>query len=439
MEVSVESTGALERRMRVQIPAKKVETEVDKRLRSLGQRAKLKGFRPGKVPMKVVRQHYGAGVRQDVVRDLLQSSWADAVKEQELEPAGGPKIDDLSADPGANLEYSAVFEVYPDIKVDNVDQLKVTRPEVEIGSGDVDAMVERLREQNATFESVGRAAASGDQVTVDFHGTREGKAFPGGHGENVDVVLGEGRMISGFESGIEGMKPGEERDIEVTFPEEYPVEDLAGQTADFHITAHQVAERRLPEIDDEFLARFDLEPGATDALREKIHENMRRELDENLRAKLKTELLDQLFEANPLDVPVALIENEIRREREDALRRMGIEDPNKAPELPDDMFREQATKRVALGLLVGELIKRENIEADADRVQQKLEELAASYGDPEQLIRAYRANADAMRQVEGMVLEDQVTDWLAERAEIKTEPAGFAEVMGMGEANEEQA
>ncbi|HET7587295.1 MAG TPA: trigger factor [Gammaproteobacteria bacterium] len=250
MEVSVESTGALERRMRVQIPSEQVESEVDKRLQSVGQRAKLKGFRPGKVPMKVVRQQYGAEVRQDVVRDLLQSSWVDAIKEQQLEPAGGPKIDDISAEPGSNMEYTAIFEVYPEIKVDNVDKLKVSRPEVEIQPADIDSMLERLREQNASFEPVERPAAEGDQVKVDFHGTKDGKAFPGGHGENVDVVLGEGRMIPGFESGIEGMSAGEERDIEVTFPDEYPVEDLKGQKANFHLKAHEVAERRVPGAGD---------------------------------------------------------------------------------------------------------------------------------------------------------------------------------------------
>lgn len=438
MEVSVESTGALERRMRVQIPSEQVESEVDKRLQSVGQRAKLKGFRPGKVPMKVVRQQYGAEVRQDVVRDLLQSSWVDAIKEQQLEPAGGPKIDDISAEPGSNMEYTAIFEVYPEIKVDNVDKLKVSRPEVEIQPADIDSMLERLREQNASFEPVERPAAEGDQVKVDFHGTKDGKAFPGGHGENVDVVLGEGRMIPGFESGIEGMSAGEERDIEVTFPDEYPVEDLKGQKANFHLKAHEVAERRVPEIDDEFVKKFGIESGGVDALRDKIRDNMQRELDENVRTKLKNQLMDQLFEANPVDVPAALVENEVQRVREDTLRRMGINDPKQAPDLPNDMFEEQARKRVGLGLLIGELIKREEIKADEERVQQKLEAITASYGESEQMIRAYRANADAMRQVESLVLEDQVTDWLLERADVTAEPSSFAAVMGMEPAAAEE-
>ncbi|HET7369923.1 MAG TPA: trigger factor [Gammaproteobacteria bacterium] len=441
MEVSVESTGALERRMRVQIPSDQVESEVDKRLQSVGQRAKLKGFRPGKVPMKVVRQQYGAEVRQDVVRDLLQSSWVDAIKEQQLEPAGGPKIDDVSAEPGSNMEYTAIFEVYPEIKVANVDKLKVSRPEVEIQAADIDGMLERLREQNASFEPVERPAAEGDQVKIDFHGTKDGKAFPGGHGENVDVVLGEGRMIPGFESGIEGMSAGEERDIEVTFPDEYPVEDLKGQKAGFHLKAHEVAERRVPELDEEFVKKFGIESGGVDALRDKIQENMQRELDENIRAKLKNQLMDQLFEANPVDVPAALVENEVQRVREETLRRMGINDPKQAPDLPNDMFEEQARKRVALGLLIGELIKREEIKADEDRVQQKLEAITASYGESEQMIRAYRANADAMRQVESLVLEDQVTDWLLERADVTGEQTSFAAVMGMepAEAEEEKS
>ncbi|HET7570436.1 MAG TPA: trigger factor [Gammaproteobacteria bacterium] len=431
MEVSVESTGALERRMKVQVPAEKVESEVDSRLKSLGQRAKLKGFRPGKVPLKVVRQQYGAEVRQDVVRDLLQSSWTDAVTEQQLNPAGGPRIDEIKADPGTNLEYTAVFEVYPEIALEHVDNLKVSRPKVEIQPADVDAMLERLREQHAEWSPVERAAASGDQVKVDFHGTRDGKAFPGGHGENVDIVLGEGRMIPGFETGIEGMSPGEERDIDVTFPDDYPVEDLAGRKADFHITARQVAERRLPELDESFLKHFGIESGGVEALRAKIRENMGRELDANVRAKLKNQLLDQLFEANPVELPSALVENEIQRLREEMLARMGVKDPESAPDMPNEMFDERARKRVALGLLIGELIKREQFKADAERVQQKLESLAADYHDPEQMVRAYRANADAMRQVESLVLEEQAVDWLTERAEVTEEPASFAEVMGL--------
>ncbi|HET7306868.1 MAG TPA: trigger factor [Gammaproteobacteria bacterium] len=438
MEVSVESTGALERRMKVQVSAEKVESEVDSRLKSLGQRARLKGFRPGKVPLKVVRQQYGAEVRQDVVRDLLQSSWTDAVTEQNLNPAGGPRIDEIKADPGANLEYTAIFEVYPEIGLEHIDNLKVTRPTVEIQSTDVDAMLERLREQHAEWAPVERPAAIGDQVTVDFHGTREGKAFPGGHGENVDIVLGEGRMIPGFETGIEGMQAGEERDIEVTFPDEYPVEDLAGQKADFHITGKQVAERRLPELDESFLKHFGIESGDVEALRAKIQENMSRELDANIRAKLKNQLLDQLYEANPVELPSALVEHEIQHMRDDVLARMGVKDSKSAPDMPDEMFDERARKRVALGLLIGELIKREQFKADAERVQQKLEALAADYHDPEQMVRAYRANADAMRQVESLVLEEQAVDWLTERAEVTEEPASFAEAMGLEQPETEE-
>ncbi|HET6724756.1 MAG TPA: trigger factor [Gammaproteobacteria bacterium] len=439
MEVSVESTSALERRMRVQIPSDQVESEVDSRLKSIGKRAKLKGFRPGKVPFSVVRQQYGADVRQEVVRDLLQSSWTEAVTEQKLEPAGGPKIDDVSADPGANLEYTAVFEVYPEVDVKNVDKLKATRPEVEIQPADVDAMLERLREQRAAFEPVERPAATGDQVTVDFHGTKDGKAFPGGHGEKVQVTLGEGRMIPGFESGIEGMSAGDERDIEVTFPDDYPVEDLAGQQAQFHLKVHQVAGRRLPEIDETFAKQFGIESGDVAALRGQIEDNMRRELDETVRSKLKSQLLDQLFEANPIELPKALVDNEIQRVREETLRRMGIEDPKQAPDIPNDMFEERARKRVALGLLVGELIKREKIEADADRVQARLEAITAGYAEPEKMIRAYRGNADAMRHVESLVLEDQVTDWLLERADVTTEPTSFAGIMGLEDAEKETA
>jgi trigger factor len=437
MDVSVESTGTLSRKMRVEIPSDKVEGEVRSRLERIGRRAKLKGFRPGKVPLKVVRQQYGAGVRQEVVRDLLRSSWSDAVAEEELEPAGGPTIDEINADPGANLEYTAVFDVYPDIELQNTEHLTATRPDVEIRPEDVDEVLERLREQNAEFEPVDRPAVEGDRITVDFHGTKDGKAFPGGHGENVDVVLGEGRMIGDFETGVEGMSAGEERDIGVTFPDDYPVEDLAGGEAQFHVKAQTVAERRLPAIDDALADRLGV--ADVDALRTRVEENMRRELDDTLRSTLKNRLMDQLFERNPIELPKALIDNDIQRAREDMLKRMGVDDPEKAPDMPDDLFEDQAKKRVALGLLVGELIKREDIKAAPERVQAKLEAVTTSYEEPDKMIRAYRANEDAMRQVEAMVLEDQVTDWLAERADITNEPKSFRSVMGMDEdtANKE--
>lgn len=432
MEVSVESTGGLERRMTVHVPAERIEHEVEDRLRSLGQRAKLKGFRPGKVPLKVVRQRYGDEVRQDVVRDLLQSSYSDAISERALTPAGGPRIDAIKADPGADLEYTAVFEVYPEIAVDNTEGLKVTRPTVTIAATDVDAMIERLREQRATWEPVERAAAGGDQVTVDFHGTIDGKGFPGGHGHEVPVVLGAGRMIPGFESGLEGMAAAEERDIDVTFPDNYQVQDLAGKQAVFHVSVRRVAERRLPDIDEEFAKSFGVEDGNIETLRSEVEQNMHRELDENIRAKLKTELLDRLQDANPIDLPAALVDDEIQRLREETLTRMGVKDLKNAPELPREMFEERARKRVGLGLLVGELIKREQLKPEPALVQAKLEAITADYDDAEGMIRAYRANADAMRQVENLVLEDQVVDWLLARADVAEEPAGFATVMGIG-------
>ncbi|HET7676077.1 MAG TPA: trigger factor [Gammaproteobacteria bacterium] len=431
MEVSVESTGGLERRMTVQVPADRVEREVDERLRSLSQRAKLKGFRPGKVPMKVVRQRYGDEVRQDVVRELLQSSWNDAISEHKLTPAGGPRIDTVKAEPGAGLEYTAVFEVFPDIKIDVTDGLKVRRPQVEIEPADVDGMLDNLRHQRATWEPVERSAASGDQVTIDFHGSIDGEPFPGGHGHDVPIEIGGGRMIPGFEAGLEGIAAGEERDIEVTFPADYQAENLAGKTATFHVNAHSVAERRVPEIDAEFAKGFGIGDGDIAALRAEVEQNMRRELDEQVRARLKEQLFDRLMEANPLTLPGALVEDEIARLREDTLGRMGIKDTTNAPELPREMFEDRAKKRVALGLLMGELIKREGMKADPDRVQKKLEALTQDYDKPEQVIRAYRANADAMRQVENLVIEDQLADWLLERAEIIDEPSSFAAVMGL--------
>lgn len=438
MEVSVESTSSLERKLQVQVPSEQVEGEVNKRLHSVGQRANLKGFRPGKVPMNVVRQHYGPGVRQDVVRELVQSSLADAVQKEELKPAGTPQIDDINANPGANLEYTAVFEVYPEVKAENVENLAVTRLEADIKPAEVDTVIEQLRGQNATYEPVERASRNDDQVTVAFDGSIDGEVFPGGHGENIDLILGSGRMIPGFESGIEGMRVDEQRDIDVTFPEDYPAEHLAGKAVQFHVKVTQVAGKKLPELDAEFIKEFGVESGDMEDFRAKVQENMQRELADTIQIRLKNQLLDQLYETNPIELPTALIESEIQRMRQEMLQQMGVSDPQQAPHLPDEQFEQGARKRVTLGLLVGELIEREEIEADTQSVEQKLKDITAKHAEADQMVRAYRGNADAMRQIQSLVLEDKVTEWLTERANITTEASSFTEMMNLNKAGDQK-
>lgn len=432
MQVSVETTSGLERRLTVQIPAERVEREVETRLQSLGKRVKIKGFRPGKVPFKVVKQQYGAQIREEVVGDLLQSTWQEAVLQEKLHPAGGPTIDKFTHQPGQDLEYTATFEIYPDIPAANTDSLKVERPHAEITATDVDAVVENLREQRSNWEPVSRQAAMGDQLLIDFEGDINGESFSGNRGERTPVELGSGRMVTGFEEQLVGASAGESRDLQVTFPDDYRSQELAGKQAHFKVTVHEVSEKVLPPLDEEFCRSYGVESGDLDELRHNVQENMQREMDEAIRRKLKERVLDSLLVTNPVDVPKALVDDEIERARNDMLTRLGVKEGAKAPELPRELFAEQATRRVALGLLIGEVIKRENITLDRARVDKTLEDMTTQYADSETVIQRYRSNPGAMRQIESLVLEDQVVDWLLEHADIRDQPTTFKALMHFG-------
>lgn len=430
MQVSVESTGALERRLEVSVEKERVEKAIDERLKRVSRTARLKGFRPGKIPLKVARQQFGAQVRREVLSDLMQSSFAEAVTEQKLNPAAGPQIEPLEVGPGEDLRYRAIFEVFPEIKLAKIDGLAVKRPVAEVADADVDAMVENLREQRVEYENVERAAAEGDRVVLDFDGKLDGEPFEGGKGQDVAVILGSGRMLKDFEEGIVGMTAGTSRQIDVSFPSDYHSESLAGKTAVFEVTAKEVAEKRLPEIDDAFCQAYGVAEGGIDQLRNEVRENMERELNDNVRARLKQQLLDALLEANPIEVPKSLADAQVREMQLDSARRMGVTDASQVP--PPDPFVGPARRRVALGMLIGELIKDQGIELDREKVQQRLAELAAGQPDPDEMIKAYRKNAEAMRQVENMVLEDQVVDLLLDRAKITDEKASFKELMNFG-------
>jgi trigger factor len=361
MQVSLEKSEGLERRIKVQVPAERVERETEDRLKSLSKRAKIDGFRPGKVPLKVVKQRFGEQVRSEVVTDLLQSTFNEALAQQKLNPAGGPRIDSLDAEPGKDMRFTAVFEVYPEIKLKGVDGIKIERPVAEVGKEDIDGMVDNLRHQRASWEAVERAAKDGDRVLIDFEGAVDGAPFPGGKGERVPVVLGEKRMLPDFEKGLVGIKTDESREFGVKFPEDYHAKELAGKQASFKVKAHSVEGQVLPVLDDAFCKTFGIAEGGVEKLRSEVADNMRRELDETIRRKLKDQALDELLKANALDLPKALVDDEIERLRQDALVRIGVRDPKKASELPRELFEQQAVKRVSLGLLVGEIINQEKL------------------------------------------------------------------------------
>ena len=430
MQVSVEQTGALERRMEVSIPKERIEQAVDQRLQQVSRTAKLKGFRPGKAPLKVIRQQFGAQVRQEVLSDLIQQTFSEAVNQQKFVPAAGPRIEPVSAGPGEDLKYRAIFEVFPEVSLKGVEGLAVARPVAEVTEADIDAMVQNLREQRPKFEAVDRESRETDRVTMDFVGLVDGQPFEGSKGDDVAVLLGGGRMLKGFEDGITGMKAGERKAVSVRYPDDYHNKALAGKTAEFDVQMKKVEEKRLPELDDAFCAEYGVFEGGMEQLRREVADNMGRELAGNVRARMKQQLLDRLLEANPVEVPKSLVDAQVREMQIDTARRIGAKDASQVP--PPDAFVEPARRRVALGILIGEVIKSAGIQVDRTLVEARLADMAATYPDPEPMLKAYRQNPEAMRQIENLVLEDQVVDHLLAKAKVTDQKTSFKDVMNFG-------
>lgn len=413
--------------MQVQVPAEQVSKEIASRLKELSRTARLKGFRPGKAPITVIRQQFGQQVHREVIGELMQSSFAEAVTQNQLSPAGSPRIEPTSVAEGQDLTYVATFEVFPEVSLQPIGALAIERVTAEVTDSDVDAMIERLRKQQMKYTAVSRPAADGDKVTVDFDGSIDGTAFAGGKGESVAIVLGEGRMLVQLEQGLAGASTGESREIGVDFPADYRATQLAGKHALFKVDVKSVEEPVLPALDEEFCAAFGVTEGGVARLREDVQANMQRELDQSLRNRNKAAVLDKLYQANPVDVPNSLLESQIREMQIEAMRRTGAKDVSQAP--PREPLVEPARRRVALGLLINEIIRREKIVLDPARSNARLDEMVGAYGDPAALKRAYLQNADAMRQVESLALEDQVTDFVLEHAQVHETRHTFKQLM----------
>jgi len=437
MMVSVEALKGLERRMQVSVPASRVEQQVDKRLLNVSRTARIKGFRPGKAPIHVVRKHYGAQVREEVVGDLIRETFAEAVQREQLVPAGGPRIEPVATDKGGDLKYSATFEVYPKFEISGVEGMELMRPKASVADSDVDTMIESLRKQRPNFVPVERASADSDRLTIDFEGRLDGEPFEGGKAEGHQFVLGAGRMLKDFEEGIRGAAAGETRTFDVAFPADYPAKNLAGKTARFTVTVKAVDEVQLPAVDDEFCKAFGVDEGGVEALRAEVRENMERELAQAIRNRLKAQVMDKLLAANPLELPSVLVEQEIRDLQVEALRRMGARSARQLP--PREPFEANAKRRVALGLLLNEAIRKSGIKLDAERVQARLDDLVAGFEDPAAAREQYTGNEGALRQLQMMVLEDQVVDHIVAAAKVTEQPATFKDIMNFGaeEASEE--
>ncbi|MEL6199993.1 MAG: trigger factor, partial [Pseudomonadota bacterium] len=410
MQVSVETSGALERRMKVQVPAQQIDAQINERLKRVGRTARMEGFRPGKVPAKVIRKRYGPQVRQEVITELMQSSYAEAIQQEQLTPASNPSIEAEEATEGQDFTYTAVFEVFPEVTLKDLDKIEVRVPEVDIDDADIDRMLESLREQRASWEPVDRAATEGDQALVDFDGFLDGEPIENGSGKNVPVVLGGGQMLPDFDKGLAGAKAGDERSFDVSYPDDYPAEELAGKTAEFKALVQTVSEKVLPEIDEDFVKGFGVESGDLEQLRKEASENMAIELATKRRADIKQQVLDQLLTHNPLEVPQSLVREESQTMQQEAMRQLGVTDPAEAP--PADNFLPGAERRVQVSLLVQAFIREEGITVERDRVEAKMRELFAGYDDSDGLVANYLSDPKFLQQIEPMVLEDQAIEAL---------------------------
>ena len=427
MQVTVESTGALERRMRVELPAERIEQEVASRLKSVGRTAKLKGFRPGKVPPKVVKQRYGKQIRQEVLSEMMQKSYTDAVMQENLNPAGGPQIETEDDKDSSSFAYVATFEIMPKVELKDLDKIEVEIPEVSIKKSDMDEMIERLQKQKATWEPVDRKSKEGDKVICDFTGTLKGEEFEGGKGTEVPVVLGSGQMLPDFEKGLTGVSAGEEKDIKVKFPKDYHAEDLNGKKVDFAIKVHSVEEEILPEVNDDLAEMFEVTEGGIEQFMQDVKENMEREAEQKLKGDVREQIMKELLEKNPIEIPQTLKQQEAHSLQHDAMQRMGIEDHDQAPAIEN--FEEMAEQRVRLSLLVSQLIGDQKLKIDEAKVREHVEEMCAGYENSEEMVNMYLGNQQIMQQIQPMVLEQQAFDWLLENGKSSTKKVGFTEYM----------
>ncbi|MDH5766800.1 MAG: trigger factor [Gammaproteobacteria bacterium] len=426
MQVSVETGEGLERKLTVQIPAETLDKEVENRLKSMSSRVKIDGFRPGKVPFKVVKQQYGSQVHQEVVGDVLQTSFRDAVIKEDLKPAGAPSIEPKTMGMGEPLEYIATFEIYPEFEIADCSKFDIERVMAEVGDSDIDNMIETLRKQRTTYDVVERASADGDQIMVSFEGFVDGEAFEGGKADNVPVVIGSGSMIPGFEEQLTGKSAGDEFKMDVTFPDDYQAENLKGKPATFETKVISVAEAKLPEVDEDFVKAFGVADGSIDQLKQDIRTNMERELKNKLQTTLKNNVMDALLKANDIDVPKALIDDEagnLQKQMSESGQLQG------GMTLPKDLFEGEAKRRVSLGLILGEVVKTAEIKVDPERVKAKIEEIASTYEDPQEVMNHYKNNPQLMQSIEAMTMEDMVVDWVVEQAKVKDVSSSFEELM----------
>jgi len=429
MQVSIETLTGLERRMTIEVPAEEVESQVRSRLQEAAKTFNMKGFRKGKVPVKVIKNRFGEGVRQEVVGEVISQSWVEAVTKENVKPAGQPSIEPKNLEEGQNLEFIATFEVYPEIELKDFSAVTIEKKQAEILDTDIDKMIETLREQRKTYKEVDRKSQEGDQVNVDFVGTLDGEKFDGGEAKGTNLILGSKRMIPGFEEGLVGVSSGDNLTLPLTFPEDYQNKELAGKKVEFAITVNNVSEPTLPELDDEFFASFDVAEGGLEAFRTEVRANMTRELKNANRNNIKNQVIEGLLEIHDVDPPKALVANEINGLRHQAMQQFGGGKNIDPSMLPDDLFAEQAKRRVILSLVMSEIVSKNDLKPDADTVRGLIEEMAESYEKPEDVIKWYYSDKEQLANIEAMALEDAVIDMVIDKAKVTESSVSYEEAL----------
>jgi trigger factor len=428
MQVSLETTQGLERRLSISIAAEAIQTEVKNAIRDIAKNERMPGFRPGKVPTSVIQKRYGAAVEQDVKEKLMQRNFFEAMVQEKINPAGAPTLAAGETVDG-QFNFTATFEVFPEVALNDLSAIAVEKKVCEVADSDVDAMIETLRKQQAAWNGSDAAIEGEDRVNIDFVGKIDGEEFEGGKAEGFSLTMGSSRMIPGFEDDILGKKAGDEFTIEVNFPEDYHAENLKGKAASFDIKVNKVEKPELPELTADFVKKFGVETGEVEGLKAEIRKNMDRELDQNLKADIKERVLTALLEGNQLEVPKALIEQEIGQLREQAMQRFGNAKGVNMPELPNELFADQAERRVKIGLLLGEVIKANELKVDDERVQAQIAQMASAYEDPSEVVAYYAKNEELMGNVRNVIIEEQAIDFILGKASVTEVKAQFADIM----------
>ncbi|MDB4352121.1 trigger factor [Porticoccaceae bacterium] len=429
MQVSIESSTGLERQLKIGVPADRIESEVAQRLQKATKTVNIKGFRKGKVPLKVVKQQFGKGVRQEVVGEIVNSSFYEAIAQEKLQPVGQPRIDDIKDSEGQDLEFLAVFEVYPEIALADLSKVSITRPVTELSDADLDKMIDVLRDQQAKFEASDQPAVDGDQLNIDYVGTKGGEEFAGGKAEGQDLILGSNSMIPGFEDALIGASAGDEKVLKLKFPKDYHAEELKGAKVEFAVVVNSVSSKQLPEMNDEFFKLYGVDAGGEEKFREDVMNNMERELRNAVRSKVKSRVMNQLFDLNKVELPAVLVDNEITQLKQQMVQQFGGGQQIDLSMLPDDMFREKAERRASLGVIVSEIVKVEELTPDEDSVRERINEIASTYEQPKEVVDYYYSQQQLLSSVEAVVLEDQVTELVLSKAQVADETCSYEDAV----------